>query len=652
MTKLIKSQFPSMPILLATVLLIGCFPWSTQSNESAPERKVGLVLGGGGAKGLAHIGVLQFLEENRIPVDFVVGTSMGAIAGGLYAQGHSPDYLENLVRTVDWQDIFSDETPRASLSIHRKEDARLFPVQATLGFSDGKFKLPQGVVQGQKLMPLLRRHSIYHANISHFDHYPLPFRATGADIETGELVILDQGDIALAMRASMAIPGVFSPVQWDEQFLVDGGMVNNLPIDIALNMGATQLIVVDVSNDYPGIEALNGPLAISEQAINLMIRNNSLQQLEALRQNDIHIAPNLLAVDVSTAGFGEAQEAIQAGYNAAQANAQALLRLQVPEAEWQQYLATLRAPQAEVIPRWFRLENASNLPDDLLWANMATQAGEPFNPELLEQDIERIYGLGFFEHVDYQVLWQDQTPGVEIQAVPRSWGPDYLSFGFTLEENFNTESTYRAALSYLRTEVNSYGAELQYDLQVGNEPLLRARYWQPLRRDARAYSTAFAQFHRVSVNQYAAGEFIGTAEVSTQQLGFALGTQWQHRADIRLAYTAGRGNIKMPFEQATTNFRDSFATGELALHITLDTLDSVFLPKQGSLLQLRYGLNDTALSADQNYQQAEFNYLGATTYGDHTFIQGLRVHSTVAGTSPLYDNFSLGGFMNLSGHER
>lgn len=619
--------------------------------QATPPR-VGLVLGGGGAKGLAHIGVLKYLEEHQIPVDFVVGTSMGAIAGGLYVQGVSPQELERLVLTVDWLHVFTDAAGREFSGIRRKEEDRIFPLQATIGYSNRQFKLPSGIIQGQRLMPLLRSYSVNRNDIKHFNDYALPFRATATDIETGELIILEQGDIALAMRASMAIPGVFAPVSLDNRFLVDGGITNNLPVDVALAMGASQLIVVDVGNLQPDLEQLNGPFSMMEQAVNLMIRNNTSAQLNLLREHDIHLAPELIEAELTAASFDKAEDAIRLGYEAAARHSEALLKLASNNETWLHYQHQLRNQHQDFIPSWFSLQNESALPDDLLWANMVTESGTGFNAEVLNQDIERIYGLGYFEQVDFHVVWDEHNnSGIELRTTPRSWGPDYLSFGLTLEENFDTQSNYRAAVSYLRTAVNKYGAEFQTDLQVGNEPMLRAKYWQPLRRDARAYSSIRASVGRNNVNRFLQGELLARAQISRQIIGIDLGTHWQHTADIRISYDYGSGQAK-GLNALTENVeRATFDSATVTISALFDSLNSVHLPQQGTLVELSYATSDKAIGADLDYQHFNFRYLGANTWGDHTLVVGTRLGSTTAGTSPFYDRFSLGGFMNMSGYE-
>ncbi|MCC5856044.1 MAG: patatin-like phospholipase family protein [Idiomarina sp.] len=622
--------------------------------EPLDRPKVGLVLGGGGAKGLAHIGVLQRLEELQIPINLVVGTSMGAIAGGLYAQGNSPDELAELVLTVDWQNLFTDEPPRSFRGFRRKEEDRVFPVQFSVGFNRGEFNFPSGIIQGQRLMPVLRERSLNRPDLMSFDDYALPFRATAVDIETGELVILDEGDIALAMRASMAIPGIFSPVKLNDRYLVDGGMVNNLPIDLAIQMGADIVIVVDVGDDFPGIDELNGPLALMEQAINLMIRRSSRQQVALLREQDIHLVPDLLAAEVTAADFGKARAAIDAGYQAADSASAAILRTVTPldDIEWQTHIARVRHQRRAYTPMWYRIYNESKIPDEMLWANMSSGPGEQFSATALNTDIERIYGLGYFEQVDYQVVWSDDEAGVEIRALPRSWGPNYLSFGLTLEENFDTQSNYRAAVSYLRTEVNNYGAEFQTDLQIGNEPFVRAQYWQPLRRDARAYTNVRALVGSSNVNLFDDGRQVSRYRINQQQIGFDLGFQWQHRADLRLRFDFGVGQATARIRNPEFPDRFDFTQAKVGLQATYDTIDSVYLPKDGVLFSGQYETSERGVGADVAFHRIHLHYLGAQTTGNHTWVRGFRVQSTLSGESPVYDAPALGGFMNLSGYER
>lgn len=625
------------------------FVFSCSATAETKEERVGLVLGGGGAKGLAHIGVLLYLEEHQIPVDFVVGTSMGAIAGGLYAQGHNAKTLEELVLTVNWQTVFTDEAPRAYRSIRRKDEDRIFPTQALVGFSDGEFKLPTGLIQGQRLMPLLREYSLNGRALTHFDDLPLPFRATTVDIETGELLVIDQGDIALAMRASMAIPGIFSPVHWQDRYLVDGGMVNNLPVDLAKDMGATRVIAVDVGDGFPTFENLQGPVEVMEQAINLMIRNNSDEQIAQLEGEDIHIVPDLLSRDIGPANFGQAKEAIQAGYEAAEALEQQLHTLQVSEQEWARYKSKFVVTDPRWTPQWLRIENDTNIPDAMLWANIATEPGEPFDADTLNEDVERIYGLGYFGQVDYQVMWEEDIAGVELRAVPKSWGPDFLNFGLTLEENFDRQSTYRAAVSYLRTQVNSYGAEVQFDLQVGSEPILRAQYWQPLRQDASTYTNTRLKLNRTRMNDTERSEEGFGTVINRQSLGFDIGTQWQHTTDIRLSLDFSTGTFEQELTQVGSQ---SFQSGALSLRVNFDSLDSVFLPTEGNLFSINHQWFHESLGSDTEFQQTAISSLNARTFGNHTFVIGGKAATTLEGQAPIYQRHQLGGFMNLSGLER
>ena len=277
----------------ALILLLSC-AWSVVAHAADASRpRVGLVLSGGGARGAAHVGVLKVLDEMRVPIDAIAGTSMGAVVGGLYASGMSAQEIETLIGSVNWQDAFRDRPPRAELGYRRKQDDRNFLVRYALGVREDGFVLPQGLVQGQKLEQVLRSAALPVAGIRNFDRLPVPFRAVATDLETGDPVLMDSGDLVTAMRASMSAPGVFAPAQRNGRLLVDGGLVENLPIDAARGMNVDVLIVVDVSFPLYSRDQLASPFEVTNQAFAIMIRNRTLEQRQKLHASDIVIDPPL-----------------------------------------------------------------------------------------------------------------------------------------------------------------------------------------------------------------------------------------------------------------------------------------------------------------------------------------------------------------------
>jgi len=254
-----------------------------ETNDDRP--RIGLALGGGGARGAAHIGVLKELERLRIPIDAIAGTSMGAIVGGLYASGKTPDELQQLVESLDWADAFDDESERERRSFRRKQDDAAFPIPLELGLRDGSLKLPMGLVQGQKLSLILREQLLHVYDVHDFDDLPTPFRAVASDIETGEAYAMSHGDIELAIRASMSAPGIFSPVIVDGHALVDGGLVGNVPVSVVREMDVDIIIAVDVEFPLYPPEELQSALAITEQMLTILIRKTWSIWVDELQGN-------------------------------------------------------------------------------------------------------------------------------------------------------------------------------------------------------------------------------------------------------------------------------------------------------------------------------------------------------------------------------
>src|ERR1700723_4286678 len=299
--------------------------------------RICLVLSGGGARGMAHIGVLKVLEELKVPIDCIAGTSMGAVVGGLYASGMSAAQIDTTMRWVDWQEAFRDLPPRRDLAFRRKQDDRNFLVDLPLGLKHGKILLPKGFIQGQKLQETLRQLTLPFSNSTDFDRLPTPFRAVSTDLETGDAVLLDKGDLSIAMRASISAPGVFAPVDYEGRLLVDGGLADNLPIDVARAMNADILIVSDVSFPLHDRAQLDSALSISNQMLAILLRKDSDRQKSTLGPKDVLIEPNLGLTPATD--FTAAVSVISRGEDAARAATAALEAYGVGDTAYREYLA-------------------------------------------------------------------------------------------------------------------------------------------------------------------------------------------------------------------------------------------------------------------------------------------------------------------------
>ncbi|MBW2506662.1 MAG: patatin-like phospholipase family protein, partial [Deltaproteobacteria bacterium] len=374
----------------------------SQNVSPAGRPKVCLVLSGGGARGTAHIGVIEVLEEMRIPIDCITGTSMGSIVGGLYASGISPREIKEALAAIDWQDAFNDNIPRKDRSFRRKRDDDLYLIKHKPGMGDdGKIKLPTGFLQGQKIDLIFKELALPVSGIRDFDELSIPFRAVATDITTGEAVVLSSGDLAKSMRASMSVPSIFAPVEMDGRLLVDGGVSNNLPVDVARDMGADIVIAVDISTPLKKREELTSAVSITGQLTGILTRRNTEAQIAILSGKDILIVPDLTGI--SSADFNESLAAIPKGKAAAEQQREQLAGLAVSQADYGK-IGRAMPERKKISPviDFVKLDNRSRVSDEVILARIDVKTGEPLDVQALEHDIGIIYGLELFENVDYE----------------------------------------------------------------------------------------------------------------------------------------------------------------------------------------------------------------------------------------------------------
>src|ERR1700678_3573784 len=393
--------------------------WNSAAAEptaaTAPRPRICLVLSGGGARGMAHIGVLKVLEELKVPIDCIAGTSMGAVVGGLYASGMTAAQIETPRRSVDWQEAFRDAPPRRDLAFRRKQDDRNFLVKLPLGLKHGKILLPKGFIQGQKLQETLRQLTLPFSNSTDFDLLPTPFRAVATDLETGNAVVMNKGDLSIAMRASMSAPGVFAPVELNGQLLVDGGLAENLPVNVARAMHADILIVSDVSFPLQPRAALDSALSISNQMLAILVRKDSDRQRASLGSRDVLIQPDL-GLTRSTP-FNAAATVISRGEDAARADRAALEAYGVGDAAYREYLARRGAREPGLPPiKFVRVDPQSKRYEKTILAEMQPLVGKPLDPNEVGKRITELYGLGMFETLDYTLVQQPAGTGTGAGA--------------------------------------------------------------------------------------------------------------------------------------------------------------------------------------------------------------------------------------------
>jgi NTE family protein len=643
-----RFQLPFVAMFFALVLGAASFTSSLAIAAEQTRPRVGLVLSGGGARGAAHVGVLKVIDEMRIPIHAIAGTSMGAVVGGLYASGMPVAEIEKLLRSVNWEDAFRDRPPREELGFRRKQDDREFLVRYALGVTDKGFVLPRGLVQGQKLEQVLRSASLPVASVRSFDQLPIAFRAVATDLETGEAVILDSGDLVTAMRASMSAPGVFAPVEREGRLLVDGGLVENLPVEIARSMNVDVLIVVDVSFPLYAREELSSPIEITNQAFAILIRGRTRQQRALLGPNDIIIEPPLGRFP--SADFARVPQALRAGELGARQAAASLQQLSLSPDDYVRYLAS-RNPRDASPPTiaFVRADARSMEYDPLVKATMSNLVGKAMDSDQVRRQLNSLYALDRFESIDYNLVEENGHAGLELDMRRKSWGPNYVRFGLNLEDNFEGTSRYNAALRFIATELNGLGAEWLTDLQIGDNPKLFTELYQPLSLASRYFIAPSFDFEERSVFQLRDRDLLAEYRVRTLQGGLDVGREISNWGEIRLGMRRGIGRARVLIGDPTLP-TTQFDRGGYFARFSYDKLDSIFFPRHGQQFEFQWRGERSSIGSEENLDAFEMSWLVARSFDRHTLILWLEGGTTKDAEFARPENFySLGGFLNLSG---
>lgn len=616
------------------------------ADPAAARPKIGLVLGGGGARGSAHVGVLKVLEEMRIPVDFVAGNSMGAIVGGLYASGMTPAQIEHELKTIDWVDVFDDAPPRPERSFRRKRDDDLYLVKPKMGFSDGEVKLPLALIQGQKFDLQLSRLTLPVADVRDFDRLPIPFRAVAADIETGHEVVLKSGDLARAVRASMAVPGAFDPVEIDGRLLVDGLVANNVPVNVARDMGADIVIVVDVGSGLFTREEIRGFVDVVAQLSNILSERNVERQLATLKPHDILIKPQL--GKLGAGDFDKAAMGIARGEKAARERLADLARLSVSPDAYRQYMAGRGSRAAAPVVQFVRLENQSRIADAAILAHFSLKPGDALDSARLERDIGIIYGLDVFESVRYEVVNEDGKTGVVLHAREKAWGPNYLQFGIRLADTFQGDSSYTLGVLYTMTAINELNGEVRLGLQVGEDLTAAAEWYQPIDVASRYFVNTGVAARREQFSIFEGDDIVSEYNILRGGFNLAAGRELGRWGEARIGYRWSRGEADVSIGDPALDDYE-FTNAELYARLFVDTLDNVYFPTHGDKGVLEFASSREALGSDTQYDQAMLSYARAFTRGRSSLVGGVRFNYTFDDEAPPESLFRTGGFLRLSG---
>ena len=618
-------------------------------HGAANRPRIGLVLGGGGARGSAHIGVIRVLEQMRVPVDYVAGTSIGSLVGALLATGMSADQLEQVMLGLNWNDLFRDETAREDQPFRRKRDDNLALFGPKLGIGKDASLVPKGAISGQKLSFLFEKMIRERTQTDDFDDLPIPFRAVAADVITGDQVVFTQGDLAVAMRASMSVPGIFDPVAYGDHMLVDGGIVDNLPVDVVRAMGADVIIAVNVGSALTTKENLSNALAIVGQLSNLMIKSNTDKQIASLTDHDVLITPDL-GNQVSSADFDKAAQGIAIGYRAADALRGRLSAYSLSKPAYAAYRKAV-ASCVEPMPSvdFVRLDNRTRFDDSVILRRITIHPGQPLDLDQLDQDVRQIHALGFIELARYEVVHDGGRTGVVIHVTQDvrgtkmiEWGLDYVSDG--------DSSSLSVRGGYLNSAVDPFGSELRLVAQLGEDPGLLGDLYKYMNPNLKLFIEPQVFAQRANFTTYQRGH--PTSEVRVDQYGasMSIGREIGRAASIAVGVRSFAGSVdtRVGINPAADLH---YQGGEYFARAIFDRLDDRYFPSHGGLVDMRYQSASESLGADQEYDQFMVDAFLAKTFARHTLMAGGRYYETLNDVAPVYAQFRAGGFLRLSGYQ-
>jgi len=643
---------PCLALLLASLALLPALaPANSTTSPNAKPPRICLVLSGGGARGAAHVGVLRVLEELRVPVHCIAGTSMGSLVGAAYATGTTLAEMDEILASISTELLFKEEPPRQERHMRRKQDDYSILFTPEVGLHQGELKLGKGIVTGVQLETVLRQLSKSKGFLQ-FDQLPIPYRAVATDLVTGKAVVFQEGELANVMRASMSVPGAVAPAVIDDMLLVDGMLTHNLPVQVARDMGADVIIAVNVGTPLLKREQLNGILGVSGQMLSILTEQNVQASMASLQPQDILISPAL--GDYSTGDFDALPQIAPLGENATRQLAERLRPLALPPAEY----AALRQQQTRqsqpqrLIVDVIRFDNLQRVNPQALVGLVDTRVGQPIDQATLDKDIRRIYGTGDFEHVSYQLLEEQDKRVLAIKAAEKTWGPDYLRFGLGLASDFDGDSSFTLLASHRQTWLNQRGAEWRNDVQFGQVNSLNSEWYQPLSAGNPLFLAPHLSITQRSTDLYTKDRRLGTYDMLSTLAGLDIGSQFSRYGELRLGLLAGQRRTSLDSGPDYLEVEDErLQVGALTARLRLDQLDSANFPRAGWRAQLNLFDSQPALGAEENYAKWSGEFSQAVSFDTHTFNFALFSAQRL-GDRPLpnYDHIQWGGFLKQSGY--
>jgi NTE family protein len=631
-----KRHRPAIAMLLLLALTI--------AHAQEPRQKIGLVLEGGGALGLAHIGVLQWLYQHHVPVDLVAGTSMGGLVGGMYATGRSPEQIQELIQNVDWDQALSGELPFQDLSYRRKEDEVEFPTRIEFGLRNG-IQLPAGFNSGQQVSFILDHVALPYSQIKSFNDLPTPFACVATELNDGKQHVFHDGSLSLALRATMSLPGIFTPVRSGNNVYADGGLLNNLPVDVAQNMGAQLTVAVYLRTASFNAQQPLSSFSVLGQSLSVMIAAN---ELKSMQMADVLVT---VPLDKYTAlDYNKAAEIIRLGYEAAEGKSAILSKLAVDDAAWKQYVdgrerRTLQTP----IPQFIEVTGTTPILANRIERRLKPDVGQPVNNVSLEQQFTRIAGTGRFGSLGYSMTEKDGKPGLLVSAQEKAYSPPIVRPLINIDGTNYNEVLFSAGARITFLDWGSFGSELRNDIVLGSVYRLATEYYHPFSTSTRWFIAPqvaldtkkfYFYFDNHIDSQYRKRQFGGALDV---------GYTFRSVAEVRLGYQSAYQRYSPVIGDTVIYPVQSGRIGVTRLHYTLNLTDDPVLPMRGMSASFRGEWWDSNTGTKQPFPVTELRsrFLFPLNKKSSTYL-ALSGGSTLGYENTGIPPFSLGGGLQLS----
>jgi NTE family protein len=619
---------------------------ATSTSAPADRPKIGLALEGGGALGLAHIGVLQWFEDHQIPIDYIAGTSMGGLVGGLYATGKSPEQLRELVEQQNWDIIIGGRTPYQDLSFRRKEDLRAYPNSLLVGLKNG-LTLPAGLNAGQGISLLIDHETLPYARLSSFDQLPIPFRCVATDLVSGKEVVFQDGSLAKAMRATMSIPGLFSPVRDGEKVYVDGGLIGNLPTDAARKMGADIVIAVHLETAPIKPEDIQSLFSVLGRSVDVVIRENEIRGLSGA---DLIVNVNLR--DFTSLDYPKSKTIIDKGESATEEKMRILLPYALNDADWQRYLQARDARKQSLlpVPHFVRVEGTSPEERKQLEHSLKPLADKPIDPQLLGRILNRLTGIGRYDSSDYQLGEENGQTGLIITVHEKDYAPPGLQFGFEMDgsESDNVNFTLASRLTFM--DIGGFRSEWRTDVLFGSTYGVASELYRPFTASSKWFFAPRADAGDTAFYVYRKSDPLSDYRVDRANIGADLGYEFGRFAEVRAGYEVGYLDVRLRL--GTPQFSSvGGRTGDFKFHLLVDHTDDPVFPRRGFGAETTFRWFESSPGATERFPTMQLNlrYFQPITQPASLFVAA-EGGSTFGYQNTGIPQFFLGGPLRLSAY--